>query len=58
MNILNIVYSKKFYWKKDFILSRKPISESVKKQLYAESMGRCMNPACRCDVIYLIMEKI
>lgn len=31
-------------------MSRKPISESVKKQLYAESMGRCMNPACRCDL--------
>lgn len=31
-------------------MSRKHISESVKKQLYAESMGRCMNPACRCDL--------
>ncbi len=26
------------------------ISEEVKKRLYAESMGRCMNPACQRDL--------
>lgn len=26
------------------------ISEDVKRKLYAESMGRCMNPACRREL--------
>jgi len=26
------------------------IEENVKRQLYAESMGRCMNPACQCEL--------
>jgi hypothetical protein len=41
-------------------MARKPISENVKRKLWAESMGYCMNPDCRenlflenCD----IMEK-
>ena len=28
-------------------MSRKPIEENVKRRLFAESMGRCMNPNCR-----------
>lgn len=28
-------------------MNRKPIPENVKRRLWAESMGRCMNPACR-----------
>ena len=27
-------------------MSREAISENVKRRLYAESMGRCMNPNC------------
>lgn len=27
-------------------MSREPIPEDVKRRLYAESMGRCMNPSC------------
>lgn len=26
------------------------ISKEVKRRLYAESMGRCMNPSCRCEL--------
>ena len=26
------------------------IEENVKRRLYAESMGRCMNPACQCEL--------
>ncbi len=29
---------------------RKDIAESVKRRLYAESMGRCMNPACQKEL--------
>lgn len=28
-------------------MSRKEISENVKRRLYAECMGRCMNPNCQ-----------
>ena len=31
-------------------MSREPIKEDVKRRLYAESMGRCMNPACRAKL--------
>lgn len=31
-------------------MSRKPIAEKVKRQLWAESMGRCMNPHCQTDL--------
>ena len=30
-------------------MSRKEISENVKRRLYAECMGRCMNPNCKWD---------
>lgn len=30
--------------------NRKQISENVKRKLYAESMGRCMNPECYCKL--------
>jgi hypothetical protein len=29
---------------------RKPILENVKRKLYAESMGRCMNPNCQAEL--------
>lgn len=41
-------------------MSRKPISENVKRRLWAESMGRCMNPECKIDLFAQdsdIMEK-
>ena len=31
-------------------MSREPIKEDVKRRLYAESMGRCMNPGCRAKL--------
>ena len=31
-------------------MSSRYIAEDVKKRLYAESMGRCMNPACQQDL--------
>lgn len=31
-------------------MSRKPIEENVKRRLFAESMGRCMNPNCRKEL--------
>ena len=31
-------------------MSRKAISENVERRLYAESMGRCMNPDCQTDL--------
>lgn len=33
-------------------MSRKPIEENVKRKLYAESMGRCMNPDCRKELFW------
>ena len=41
-------------------MSRKPIAENVKRRLWAESMGRCMNPDCRASLFMNnndIMEK-
>lgn len=31
-------------------MSRKPIEENVKRRLFAESMGRCMNPKCKAEL--------
>ena len=31
-------------------MSREPINEIIKRKLYAESMGRCMNPTCRAEL--------
>lgn len=31
-------------------MSRETISENVKRRLYAESMGRCMNPNCKAEL--------
>ena len=31
-------------------MARDKISEIVQRRLYAESMGRCMNPACQADL--------
>ena len=31
-------------------MNREKISENVKRRLYADSMGRCMNPNCRKDL--------
>ena len=31
-------------------MSRDPISVNVQRRLYAESMGRCMNPACKKEL--------
>lgn len=31
-------------------MSREPISETVKRKLYAQSMGRCMNPNCMIEL--------
>ena len=31
-------------------MTRDGISENVKRRLYAESMGRCMNPACQKEL--------
>lgn len=31
-------------------MSRESISEDVKRKLYAESMGRCMNPSCQREL--------
>lgn len=28
------------------------ISEDIKRRLYAESMGRCMNPGCRKELFF------
>ena len=30
---------------------RKAIPEYIQRRLYAESMGRCMNPACEKDLL-------
>ena len=41
-------------------MSRKAIAENVKRRLWAESMGRCMNPDCRAELFIKnsdIMEK-
>mgnify|MGYP000476599993 FL=1 len=41
-------------------MSRKEISENVKRKLYAESMGRCMNPHCQKELFRIngdIIEK-
>lgn len=32
-------------------MGRKPISVYVERKLYAESMGRCMNPSCQIDLL-------
>ncbi len=40
--------------------SRKNVDENVKRRLYAESMGHCMNPDCQCKLFLgegNIMEK-
>ena len=31
-------------------MSGRYIDENVKRRLYAESMGYCMNPNCRCNL--------
>ena len=31
-------------------MSRKPIEENVKRRLFAESMGKCMNPNCKAEL--------
>ena len=31
-------------------MNREKISENIKRRLYADSMGRCMNPNCRKDL--------
>ena len=31
-------------------MSRKPTDEDVKRRLYSESMGKCMNPNCKADL--------
>ena len=31
-------------------MSRDPISVNVQRRLYAESMGRCMNPTCKKEL--------
>lgn len=41
-------------------MNRKAIAENVKRRLWAESMGRCMNPDCRAELFINnsdIMEK-
>nr|WP_298874774.1 HNH endonuclease signature motif containing protein [uncultured Mogibacterium sp.] len=41
-------------------MNRKAIAENVKRRLWAESMGRCMNPECRAELFIKnsdIMEK-
>ena len=41
-------------------MNRKAIAENVKRRLWAESMGRCMNPECKIDLFAQdtdIMEK-
>ena len=41
-------------------MSREAICENVKRKLYAESMGKCMNPNCQIDLFGLngdIIEK-
>lgn len=41
-------------------MNRKAITENVKRRLWAESMGRCMNPDCRVELFIKnsdIMEK-
>ena len=41
-------------------MSRKAISENVKRRLWSESMGRCMNPDCKEELFINnndIMEK-
>lgn len=41
-------------------MNRKPIAENVKRRLFAESMGRCMNPDCQEELFINnsdIMEK-
>ena len=41
-------------------MNRKAIAENVKRRLWAESMGRCMNPDCRVELFIKnsdIMEK-
>ena len=41
-------------------MNRKAIAENVKRRLWAESMGRCMNPNCRAELFIKnsdIMEK-
>lgn len=41
-------------------MNRKTIAENVKRRLWAESMGRCMNPDCRAELFIKnsdIMEK-
>ncbi|WP_238593555.1 HNH endonuclease signature motif containing protein [Sulfurospirillum diekertiae] len=37
--------------KKDRKMARKAIPEYIQRRLYAESMGRCMNPACGKDLL-------
>ena len=31
-------------------MNREKISENIKRRLYADSMGRCMNPNCQEDL--------
>ena len=31
-------------------MNRNPIDENTKRRLYAESMGRCMNPHCKAEL--------
>lgn len=31
-------------------MSSRHIDKTVERKLYAESMGRCMNPGCRCEL--------
>lgn len=41
-------------------MNRKKINENVKRKLYAESMGRCMNPHCQKELFRIngdIIEK-
>ena len=35
-------------------MRRKEISELVKRRLYAESIGRCMNPRCQKNYSYMV----
>lgn len=32
-------------------MNRKPITSNIERRLYAESMGRCMNPACKKELL-------
>ena len=40
---------------REYVMNSRYIEENVKRRLYAESMGRCMNPNCQKELFVMMV---